>query len=376
MRHPSWVSGPPPSRADPGPAAARPWREAWQQALYGDGGFYRRSAPAAHFATSAHGIPGGGRLLAEAVRRLAADHGCTGVVDLGAGRGELLAELRDLDPELHLTGVDVVPRPEGLPCDDWLVSPGGAALPAGLQGLEDTLVLAHEWLDVVPCTVAERVSSGGDPPVWRVVQVAVDSAGRAWEALGPALTGEEESWARRWLGPGVQRAEIGLARDLALADLLSRVRSGLVVAVDYGHIRADRPQHGTLAGFRSGREVRPVPDGSCDLTAHVAFDAIAAASDTATATATGTATASGTTTTSGTTMARQRDLLPGLLGEAGPVLPPVPHELASRDPAAYLARLARRGALARLTAPGGLGDFWWLLVGAGPVAGGRHTVVP
>lgn len=49
------------------------------------------------------------------------------------------------------------------------------------------------------------------------------------------------------------------------------------MAVDYAHVREARPPFGTLTGFRSGREVRPVPDGSCDLTSHVALDACAAA---------------------------------------------------------------------------------------------------
>ena len=53
---------------------------------------------------------------------------------------------------------------------------------------------------------------------------------------------------------------------------------GLALAIDYGHLRGGRPPLGTLAAFRDGREVLPVPDGSCDLTAHVAADAVAAGS--------------------------------------------------------------------------------------------------
>ncbi len=113
MGHPGRVTSPPPPDAGP-----RPWDVAWREALYGPGGFYRRSAPAAHFATSAQGIPGGGALLAEAVLALARRHSCTRVVDVGCGRGELLAHLRRLTPDLHLTGVDVVDRPHGLDVDD------------------------------------------------------------------------------------------------------------------------------------------------------------------------------------------------------------------------------------------------------------------
>ncbi len=39
--------------------------------------------------------------------------------------------------------------------------------------------------------------------------------------------------------------------------------------------RARRPPFGTLTGFREGRETTAVPDGSCDITAHVALDACA-----------------------------------------------------------------------------------------------------
>ncbi|MCZ9338904.1 hypothetical protein NGM37_14085, partial [Streptomyces sp. TRM76130] len=47
--------------------------------------------------------------------------------------------------------------------------------------------------------------------------------------------------------------------------------------VDYAHTADARPPFGTLTGFRGGRETRPVPDGSCDITAHVALDACATA---------------------------------------------------------------------------------------------------
>ena len=45
---------------------------------------------------------------------------------------------------------------------EWLRSPGGAGLPPELTELSDALVIAHEWLDVVPCTVAE-VDDDGTP---------------------------------------------------------------------------------------------------------------------------------------------------------------------------------------------------------------------
>lgn len=346
-------------------SGAQLWEQAWQAALYGPDGFYRHHAPAEHFATSVQGLPGGGEVLAEAVLTLARQHGCRRVVDVAAGRGELLGQLRALDPDLHLTGVDVGPAPPGLHVDRWLVSPGGARLPEALDDLHDTLVLAHEWLDVVPCPVVDREE--GDPAGWRSVLVTVDGE----ERPGPRLSGPDLEWARRWLGAEVQRAEVGLPRDRAFADLLSRVRSGVVVAVDYGHTAADRPRHGTLTGFRGGYQVQPVPDGSCDLTAHVAFDSLAQVTSTPEPTQPRlthepaqpqlnqeTIQPRLTQDTGQCQVTTQGALLRELVGDPSD---PVPHRLASADPSAYLQAVARRAALTALTAPGGLGDFRWLL---------------
>ena len=66
----------------------------------------------------------------------------------------------------------------------------------------------------------------------------------------------------------------GSTRDLAWGDLVCRVRHGILLAVDYGHTRGDRPTGGTLTAYRAGALVAPVPDGSCDLTAHVAVDSL------------------------------------------------------------------------------------------------------
>lgn len=318
--------------------APLPWTRAWQDALYGPGGFYRGSGgPAGHFVTSAQGIPHGTRVLAEAVLALARREGLDAVVDLGAGRGELAAALHALAPGLRVTAVDIVPRPEDLPEGvQWLVGPGGAELPAQLSGLSGTLLIAHEWLDVVPCPVLARPDG-----IWRAVLVD-PATGR--ESLGDPGGPAETAWTDRWLPDSVSRGEIGLPRERALTELLERMDDGLVVVVDYGHTRADRPPAGTLTGYRRGRQVAPVPDGSVDLTAHVAIDALAAAVAGAKA-----------------RVHRQREVLADLLG---PPTAPV-HELAHTRPTAYLDLLARHTAHQTLTAPGGLGDFWWVLVRRG-----------
>ena len=75
-----------------------PWREAWQEALYGSDGLFVTSRPADHFRTSVTASP----MFAEAVARLVRAESMTSVVDMGAGGGELLAHLRALDPGLRL----------------------------------------------------------------------------------------------------------------------------------------------------------------------------------------------------------------------------------------------------------------------------------
>jgi SAM-dependent MidA family methyltransferase len=303
------------------------WQVAWQRALYGRDGFYRAaSGPGGHFTTATHGTLGA--VLAGAVVRLARENGLTHVVDVGAGRGELLRHMYAADPALRLTGVDVVARPQTLEAVvEWQVARGGATLPHTLHGLDGALVLAHEWLDVVPCPIAEVDDDGG----LRLVLVDTETG---TEVLGQHLDGDELAWAAiHWVtdSPG-DRVEVGLSRDLAWADLLSRVVRGVVVAVDYGHRAGDRPAGGTLAAYRKGRVVTPVPDGSCDLTAHVAMD-----------------------TLDHDELVDQRTALRGLgVDGRAPSL-----DLATSDPQRYLRGLADSSAAAALTAPGGFGDFLW-----------------
>jgi SAM-dependent MidA family methyltransferase len=326
---------------------ALPWREAWHDALYAAGrGFYvTRGGPAEHFTTATHGVTG--TVLAEALLRLwlcEHEQPPAVVVDVGAGRGELATHLlgaidalgsryavapgREAAPRPAVLAVDVVARPAGLDERiDWLRSPGGAALPSELTGLRDALVIAHEWLDVVPCTVAE-VDPDGEPRV-----VLVDPVTGA-ESFGAPLDPADRHWAdRHWptTTPG-ERLEVGRARDEAWADLVARVEAGLLVAVDYAHVAGERPGAGTLTAYRRGVRTEPVPDGTMDLTAHVAIDTLDADE-----------------------VGRQRDVLRdlGLLGRTPP------HALAGTDPIGYLRDLERAAAEAELIRPGGFGDFWW-----------------
>ena len=295
-------------------------------ALYGERGFYRHTAPAAHFATSAH-VP----LFAEAVRRLAArvdaDLGRPDpfdVVDLGAGGGELLDALAPAAPaRWRLTAVEIRPRPGGRV--RWR-----STLPAGVTGL----VFANEWLDTVPVDVVQLTADG--PRV-----VLVDERGA--ETLGGPPEDADLRWLDRWwpLQHVGERAEVGRLRDAAWLGVVGSIARGVGVAVDYAHRRGARPAYGTLTGYRAGRVVLPVPDGSCDITAHLALDACAAA-----------------VVPRPSVLTTQRAALHALGITGGRPAP-------GGDPEMYLAALARAGAAAELTAPGGLGGFGWLVTGCG-----------
>lgn len=321
----------------------RGWQEAAETALYGDGGFYRSpEGPAGHFRTSVHASPLFAAAVARLLVRTAAELGTTGVdlVDLGAGRGELLTGVLAALPAeggesltVRAYAVELAARPPGLdPRVRWCAKP-----PQGVRGL----LFANEWLDNVPVPVAETDPDG----VERYVLVrTADGA----EQLGEPVSGADAQWLRRWwpsAGPG-SRAEIGRPRDEAWAGAVATLSGGLAVAVDYFHVRQERPPFGTLTGFRAGREVRPVPDGSCDLTAHVALDACAAAGG------------------PGVELRAQREALRelGVSGERPPL------SLASSDPAGYVRALASAGEAAELTARGGLGDFGWLMQRVGPLS--------
>jgi SAM-dependent MidA family methyltransferase len=309
------------------------WRQAMTSALYGPDGFFVRggNGPADHFRTSVHASP----LFAGALLRLIhnIDHRLGrpetfDLVDIGAGRGELLAALRALMPDdlatrVRMVGVEVAPRPDGLDVGiGWRKE-----LPDEINGL----LVATEWLDNVPLDLADLDDDG------RLRTVLVEPT-TGDETLGGLIDAADRFWVERWW-PAPGRVEIGWPRDAAWADAVQRVKRGCALAVDYGHLRQHRPAGGTLTGYRAGRQVRPIPDGGCDVTAHVAVDAIAGAAGTP------------------YEIVTQREALKALGVDGGrPSL-----DLAKKDPVTYLRLLSEAGAAAELIEPGGLGGHWWLL---------------
>lgn len=385
------------------------WREAMANALYGPAGFYVAGGrPAQHFRTSVHAAPAFGAAVLRLIRQVDAALGRPDpldVVDVGAGQGELLSELaRQAEPplarRLRLTAVELAPRPAGLaPEVRWSTAP-----PAPVTGV----LLATEWLDNVPVDVAEVDPDG------TVRYVRVDPADGT-ETLGTSVTGDDAAWLDRWWPlagqPPGSRAEIGRTRDDAWAAAVSTLERGLALTVDYGHLADQRPPDATLTGFRAGRQVPAVPDGSCDITAHVAVDSVAAAGQQAATTAAAKATAAAratamavtaragaaavtagdaapvpmtaaraeaTAVTAANATAAAMDAATAAAVAAGGPVPMVltqqaalrglgvdgtrpPLARAATDPAGYLRALAAASTAAELTEPTGLGGHYWLL---------------
>ncbi|MET8909319.1 SAM-dependent methyltransferase [Micromonospora sp. NPDC004551] len=364
------------------------WRDAMSTALYGPDGFFVSGAgPAAHFRTSVHASPVFASCLSRLLVSLDAALGHPArfdIVDVGAGRGELLRSLAlavgattagarpspsgpasagalstapvPLAQRVRLVAVEKASRPEDLPAEiEWMDE-----IPQGLTGL----LVGTEWLDNVPLDLAVNTPGG-----WRYL--LVDPA-TGEESTGDPVDVEDGSWLDQWwpapapapapasikkfasgMGPGSDanflingvggRGEVGRSRDEAWAAAVTHLDRGVALAVDYGHLREDRPIGGTLTGYRGGRQVAPVPDGSCDVTAHVAMDSVAAAGERVARCA--------------YTLVSQREGLRALGADGG--RPPL--SLASRDPAGYVRALAAASAVAELTDPAGLGGHWWLL---------------
>jgi SAM-dependent MidA family methyltransferase len=235
------------------------------EATVGPAGFYRRAAAVDHFRTAA-----GNPALAGAVLRLAEETDAAlghpaalDLVDLGAGDGALLCGVLDqasrrLRRRLRPCAVELAGRPAGLP-------PGMRWRDRLATGLTGVLV-ANEWLDTRPVDVVVRAPDGP-----RLLEV--DCAGRQRPGARPGLL--DWRWLTRWWPlpePG-RVGEVGWRRDRAWRAAVGHLRAGTAVAIDYP---ADSRRHldGTLTAYRAGRQVRPVPDGRCDVTAAVHFPAV------------------------------------------------------------------------------------------------------
>ena len=249
----------------------RHFHTAWAESTV----FYRAHRPRDHFRTSSHSSSRVARALARIVAeqwlRLGAPEGFT-VTDVGADDGHLLASVRDLVPPSIREGarwraVDLVAGGADV---DWVVADiTSIDLPAA-----PGVLIAQELLDDIPCPIVQNDDAG------RPWFLGLDEDG-ATAPLTPVTDRDDLAWlATWWPDPTpVAMREIGRPRDVAWQRLRASVTAGLAIAIDYGHVRAERRggrwAAGTVRAFQSGRVARPVPDGLRNITAHVAMDALA-----------------------------------------------------------------------------------------------------
>ena len=322
-------------------------------------GYYERPGRVGRegdFVTGASWHAAFGRALARVARRLAAELGAVDVLDVGAGEGELLTAMRDSlggDPLVRLRGVERSRvRRERAAAHELAMWPDLETAPA-VRGL----AVAYELFDALPVR-ALRVGEGG-----RLVERAVGehAAGLAFvEVPCPDERELRSSLEARGISfaPG-QLLEIRPgARELAVA-LARKLEAGLLLVFDYGAparaLYGPARPNGTLEAFTRQRVTREVlaEPGERDITAWVDFTELEEAFS-----------ASGLTVHGLVSQSR-------LLLAAG-----IAEELAADDPERPpdAARSAERNAIAKLYAPGGMGESIRVLVAERGTAVGASLV--
>ncbi|MEU8284437.1 SAM-dependent methyltransferase [Micromonospora sp. NPDC048905] len=390
------------------------WRDAMSRALYGPGGFFvTGTGPADHFRTSVHASPA----FATAVLRLisevdtALDHPPRlDVVDVGAGRGELLHSLlrlvaaepavgvavgvsaRPLGEEpssgtvrpslaerVRFRAVEYADRPKNLPEEiNWT-----AEIPTKITGV----LLATEWLDNVPLDVAVNTEDG-----WRYVLVDPENG---TETVGDPLSPADLDWLTRWwpspTSPPSTDSEpdrgvtstgatsesesgFGAARPAQGSSLTARSRPGCPETPHSNHPRAEigrsrdeawanavqKIERGIAVAVDYGhlRDSRPA-NGT--LTGYRAGRQVPPVPDgasdvTAHVAMDSVASAGAAVARCAYSLVSQREALRALGADGG--RPPI--GLAGTDPAGYVRALAAASAVAELTDPAGLGGHLWL----------------
>jgi SAM-dependent MidA family methyltransferase len=273
-----------------------------QAALYDpEGGYYEREGRVGRggdFVTGPSWHPAFGRTMARIARRLKEEEiserggeslprgmrAPIDVVDVGAGEGELLqaadAALRTwgIREEFRLIGVErsAVRREKALrncPSATWLSSFEEISSVRGL-------IVAYELFDALP---VRALFFEGEKLLERVVTLGPDGEGFAW-GLAPCVDGAELLERFRARGIHLLRGQMleirpdaaGLATALA-----ARVSSGLLLVFDYGApakaLYSAARENGTLEAFAAHTVTRDVLSGpgGRDLTAWVDFTELA-----------------------------------------------------------------------------------------------------
>ncbi len=234
-------------------------------ALYHPGqGYYMRGedpfGKAGDFFTNSQVQPAFGRLIAQQIERWRREMGSPPdftVVELGAGRGETLAEVRKALPDVECLAVER----------------GMGELPSRFRGV----VYSNEFFDALPVRVVVKRGES-----LRELLVGLDDERLCWvdaETLDPIL----ERYIQRYAPelPDGQRIEVNLEALRELENIASVLEQGYLLTIDYGY-RAEeiaigrRFPQGSLMAYKKHQSQEDVfaEPGQCDITAHVNFTAL------------------------------------------------------------------------------------------------------
>jgi len=278
-------------------AGALPFDRFMELALYAPGlGYYVAGAPkfgrGGDFVTAPSLSPLFGLCLARQCQEVLTALGGGDILELGAGTGELAADILDglkdgaclpgrylilePGPELRERQRDLLEarHPDLMDRIQWL-----AGLPMGFAGV----LVANEVMDALPVQRFQIQEDG------EVAEILVRPRGDGWEEVlaKPLSQGLTEAVQALW-AQGLARepgygSEINLRLRPWVQALAISMTRGLMLLIDYGYDRADyyRPERvmGTLmCHYRHQAHVDPyVHLGLQDITAHVDFSAAASA---------------------------------------------------------------------------------------------------
>ena len=213
------------------------------------------------FYTNSQIQPVFGRLIAQQIARWREEMGSPNdftVVELGAGRGETLAEVQQALPTVRCRAVE---RMQG-------------TLPQGFQGV----VYSNEFFDALPVHLVER---GGESLAEWLVDSGED--GFCWLPRGGPAEPSVAAYVNEYASGLAQgdRIEVNLKALEELERVATALDRGYVLTIDYGYSAEEiaagrRFPHGSLMAYerhQADEDVLSEP-GSRDLTAHVNFTAL------------------------------------------------------------------------------------------------------
>jgi SAM-dependent MidA family methyltransferase len=227
-------------------------------------GYYMRGedpfGKAGDFFTNSQIQPVFGRLIARQIEQWRREMGSPAdftVVELGAGRGETLAEVRGALPDVECLAIER----------------GTGEVPSAFRGV----VYSNEFFDALPVRVVAKRGAALNE-----LLVGLDDEGFRWvdaETLDPILERYMQRYAPEL--PDGQRIEVNLEALRELENIAGALEQGYVLTIDYGYtaeeIAAGRrfPQ-GSLMAYKKHQAEDNVFDepGECDITAHVNFTAL------------------------------------------------------------------------------------------------------